>query len=95
MIIDVTVPGEMCSEAFEKVRNKERKYGDLLEWCRHNYSEALYDSFVVGALGAYDTSNGAALDKLHVAKKYRPLFRRLCVLDTIQGSHDIELNSPY
>ena len=40
-------------------------------------------------MGTYDTSNEAALDKLHVAKKYRPVFRRLCVLDAIQDSHDI------
>ena len=89
-LIDVTIPGETNGEAFEKARNeKERKYGDLLQWCKDKYSEASYDSFVVGALGAYDTNNETALDRLHVAKKYRNLFRRLCVLDAIQGSHEI------
>ena len=62
VLIDVTIPGETNGEAFEKARNeKERKYGDLLQWCKDKYSEASYDSFVVGALGAYDTNNETAL----------------------------------
>lgn len=87
LICDVTVPFEA---AFERARNEKlRKYSELVEWCETVYDTVQFGSFVVGSLGAYDSDNEATLDILGVARKYRVLFRRLCTLDALQGSHAI------
>ena len=93
LISDVTIPFEANETSFEKARcEKERKYGELIEWCKTKYREVKFGVFVVGSLGSYDPLNEKTLDMLGVARGYRQLFRRLCALDAIQGSHAIWLS---
>ena len=91
VICDVTIPFEANANSFDQARDeKVRKYSDLVEWCKSVYREVEFGTFVVGSLGSYDgVENERTLGLLGVARGYRPLFRRLCALDAIQGSHEM------
>ena len=63
-IIDITVPFEWSPEALQAARDeKERKYGPLAEWLKEemNLTSVSMEALVVGARGAWDPKNSAAL----------------------------------
>lgn len=93
VIVDVTVPFESGPQAFAEARRaKEIKYASLIGLLRTAHP-ALHNvevhGFVVGALGSWDTGNEAVLGLLGFGQRYAHLFRSLCAMDAIRGSHSI------
>jgi len=91
-LVDVAIPFDNGREALSEVRRlKEEKYARLAEWLveEKGFRDVFVGAFVVGSLGSYDPDNEDVLDHLGVRQGYRPLFRRLCVIDSIRGSYKI------
>ncbi|XP_026465938.1 uncharacterized protein LOC113369394 [Ctenocephalides felis] len=89
-IIDIAVPFENRTEAFQTTRQlKKDKYAALAEHFRAKGFRTTVDAFIVGSLGGYCSRNWTALAALKVNKKYAVLMKRLMVSDTIRWSRDI------
>ncbi|XP_043661746.1 uncharacterized protein LOC122625745 [Drosophila teissieri] len=90
VIVDVTVPFENGTEAFDNARGeKEEKYRPLAEALRAMGYQVKLEAFIVGALGSWDPKNERVLKTLGVSRFYAGLMRRLMVADTIRWSRDI------
>ena len=89
-IVDVTIPFEASPLAFTTAgEEKLRKYAPLVEWLTEKGYKTSSFAFIVGALGAWDPDNMHALGALSIGRNYSKLFKKLCVLDAIHGSHNI------
>ena len=90
IIVDVAVPFENGGEALKEAANeKNTKYLSLVQTLKSQGKDVSFHAFIIGALGAWMPENESCLNSLGVAKRYRSLFRRMCVSDTIRGSRDI------
>ena len=89
-IVDVTIPYEGEVNSFNAARaEKLRKYTPLKEWLSDKGFTVTLHAFIVGALGAWDSTSDEALQALGIGRKYSQLFRKLCVTDAIKGSNVI------
>ena len=89
-IVDVTIPFEASPQAFTTAgEEKIRKYAPLVEWLTEKGYKTSSFAFIVGALGAWDPDNMQALLALSIGHNYSKLFKKLCVVDAIHGSHNI------
>ena len=92
VVVDVMVPYESGQEALLKARReKEQKYEGLRVWMsgQGDYSTVSVHALVVGSLGSWDPANQDCLRALRIGAHYSKLFRKLCVVDAIKGSHGI------
>ena len=89
-IIDVCCPFENGEEALEEASaRKEVKYEHLKLHFESKGKTCSVYGFAVGALGTWHPGNERVLSALGMTKRYKSLFRKLCVTDVIQGSTDI------
>ena len=89
-IIDVCCPFENGEEALEEATaRKEVKYEHLKVHFESKEKTCSVYGFAVGALGTWHPGNERVLSALGMTKRYKSLFRKLCVTDVIQGSTDI------
>ena len=92
VVVDVTVPYESRPDALQKARaEKEQKYEGLRAWMstQDDYTTISVHAFVVGALGSWDPANQDCLRALGIRAGYTKLFRKLCSMEAIKGSHTI------
>ncbi|XP_023242084.1 uncharacterized protein LOC111640308 [Centruroides sculpturatus] len=89
-IVDVTTPFENGPTAFQLARKEKlRKYDAVARHFRHEGYDTHISAFIVGALGGYDHSNEATLQRLGISRSYSRLMRKLMVSDAIRWSADI------
>ncbi|XP_023220585.1 uncharacterized protein LOC111622442 [Centruroides sculpturatus] len=89
-IVDVTTPFENGLPAFEAAREeKERKYSNLVSHFRNKNYDTFFGTFIIGALGGYDPSNEATLQRLGISRRYAAMMKRLMVSDAIRWSNNI------
>ncbi|XP_023235892.1 uncharacterized protein LOC111635231 [Centruroides sculpturatus] len=88
-VIDVTTPFENGQQAFDAAREeKERKYSNLVHLRNRGYNTH-FATFIIGALGGYDSLNEATLQRLGIGRRYSALMKKLMVSDVIRISNDI------
>ncbi|XP_023238972.1 uncharacterized protein LOC111637658 [Centruroides sculpturatus] len=89
-IVDVTVPFENGADAFQTARDEKlRKYNSLAHHFRQLGYNTHISAFVIGALGGYDHTNEATLQRLGIHRNYSKLMKKLMISDTIRWSNDI------
>lgn len=89
-IIDVCCPFDNGAEALdEAVQRKETKYQHLKDFFESTAKPCEVYGFAIGALGSWCPGNNRVLSRLHMSKRYKNLFRKLCITYVIQGSCDI------
>ena len=87
-IIDVAIAFDNDEDVMNEAANRKMsKYGHLATSLTGK--DVAVMAFVIVALGTWRPENEAVLGRLGVARKYRPLFRRLCCADAIASSRDI------
>lgn len=90
MLIDVTCSFDNDTDALSDAANaKVLKYQPLKEFLESKGKSCVIYPFVVGALGSWFKQNEILLNKLGMTCRYKPLFRKLCCTDAIQGSNNI------
>lgn len=93
VIVDVTIPIESNELSFDNARNEKlTKYAPITEWFKNRNYEVSLHAFIVGSLGSWDPENAAALRDLRIGRNYSHLFKKLCVVDALKGSHCIWLS---
>ena len=91
-IIDVTIPFDDSQDALKAARQKKKeKYEHLKPLLKqqHQLEDVTVDAFVIGSLGSWDPDNDDLLPDIGIGRNYSTLFRRLCVMEAIKGSHSI------
>ena len=86
------MPYKSGPDAFRKARaEKLQKYEGLRRWMidQEEYGTVTVDAIIVGALGSWDPENEDSLRALGISYSYSKLFRKLCCVDTIKGSHAV------
>ncbi len=56
---------------------------------QREYSTVTIHTFVMGSLGSWDPDNADCLRDLKIGANYSKLFKKLCAIDSIKGSHAI------
>ena len=89
-IVDITIPFDNGPEACQTAASaKLTKYSTLRQSLCSRGFDAEVHPFVIGSLGTWFPDNEKTLNRLGVGRRYRPLFRRLCCVDTIKASRDV------
>ena len=90
IIIDVAVTFEADYAALAKMRQaKIDKYQATADLYKSQGKAVAVYGFIVGALGTWLPSNDKILQSINCTKKYRSLFKKLCISDVISASRDI------
>ncbi|XP_023223761.1 uncharacterized protein LOC111624982 [Centruroides sculpturatus] len=88
-IVNVTVPFENGPDAFQSAREKKlRKYNSLVRHFQQQGFNTHISAFIVGALGGYDHTNEATLQRLGINRRYAKLMKKLMISDSIRWSAD-------
>ena len=91
-VIDVTIPFDDSQDALRAARQKKKEKYEHLKLLlkqQHQLEDVTVDAFVIGSLGSWDPDNDDLLPDLGIGRSYSTLFRRLCVMEAIKGSHSI------
>ncbi|CAM1299311.1 Uncharacterised protein r2_g919 [Pycnogonum litorale] len=90
-VVDVCLPFENGADALPvaAARKAQKITESLVTSLRQRGRDAVCLPFVVGALGTWYPENSKVLRRLGVAKRYIPLFRRLCIADAIRSTRDV------